>query len=172
MRVLAIAVLAATGCGAAADLLNGQGNCTAAVTGAVALPNVSCIASAGTDSNGSGNGAVAFNFTNPSGYQLVVGVGFSGAPAVKTYSNTDSGAKSGVEVIQNGSAQTWAALAGQPGANQGSYTLSITSLGSQVNNPDGGPGSVFLTVHGTLNATLPAITGTGASGTATMTATF
>ncbi|HLK93732.1 MAG TPA: hypothetical protein VKZ18_27820 [Polyangia bacterium] len=78
------------------------------------------------------------------------------------------------EVVQNATAQTWAALAGSssPSDDQGSYSVSVSSLGQEITNPEGGPGNVFLIVHGSINCTMPAFTVTGASGTVTLAATF
>ena len=65
------------------------------------------------------------------------------------------------------SSQTWTAAAGS--GSQGSYTLSLTDLGSSVAL---GSGLAYPGVHGTLDATLPAAASTGASGTVTLHAVF
>jgi hypothetical protein len=175
MRYVTLALLAAA-CGSSVPNVLNNNSCSASVTGAVSISSLSCLATAGFDANNDNLGAVAFSFTNATGgaYQVVAGVGFTGAPATKTYANTDSGAKGAVEVLQTSGGMTWAAIAGASPSSedQGSYSLSLTSLGTQINNPDGGPGEAFLSVHGTLTATMPAVPGTPAAGTTTLSATF
>jgi hypothetical protein len=172
MRFLAIAVLAA-GCGASLNI-PGTGSCTATLSGAVTETNVTCFAVAGTDSNGDGNGTIAFTFENPVGYTVSAAVKSTGTPAARNYANTDANANGACEVMSNGGSGTpsvWAAIAGGS-PNQGTYSFNVTNISSEVSNPDGGPGQVFLTVHGTIDCTMPAVAGSAASGTVTMHATF
>jgi hypothetical protein len=173
MRKLVL-VLAAAACGATESPLGpGSSSCTATLTGAQNVSNIACFASAGLDSNGDGNGAVAFTFTQPSGFQVTAGIQTIGAPTTRTYANTDTNATGACELTQTGTSATWAAVAGSSGTgNQGTYSMNVTGLGNEVTNPDGGAGEVFLSVHGTLNCTMPAFAVTGATGNFTLTATF
>jgi hypothetical protein len=173
MRIFAALVLAAAACGGSDNTAPGnQQACTATLTGAVTASNVTCFAAAGLDANGDGNGAVGFTFTGLTGMQVTAAVNTVGAPTTRTYANTDSGAKGGCLVTQIGNNQEWVALKSGSSGDQGTYSMTVSSLGNQVNNPDGGPGNVFLSVHGTVNCTMPAVTVTGASGTVTLNATF
>ena len=170
MRIFALAVLAAA-CGGSSNTVGSQGNCTASLSGAVTASGVTCTAVAGTDTNGSGTGAIGITFVSTGGPSATVAVKTTGTPTTKTYANTDSDANGACQVTQSNN-QFWVAAAGTPTSNQGTYSVSITGLGNEVTNPDGGPGNVFLSVHGTANCTMPAIAGTGATGTVTLTATF
>jgi hypothetical protein len=174
MRTFAALLLTVAACGGSTDPAGGQSNsCTATLSGAVTASNVVCFANAGTDGNGSSNGAVAFSFTQPTGLIVVAGVKTLGTPTTRTYANTDANANGACEVTQSNNGQLWAAVAGGSSPPpQGTYSLTLSSMGNEVTNPDGGPGNAFLSVHGTLNCTMPAFTATGASGTVTLTANF
>jgi hypothetical protein len=174
MRIFAALVLATVACGGSTDGSQnpGQTACTASLSGAVTASNVTCFAAAGLDANGDGNGAVGFTFTGLTGMQVTAAVNTVGTPTTRTYANTDSGAKGGCLVTQISNNQEWVAVKSGSSGDQGTYSMTVSSLGNQVNNPDGGPGNVFLSVHGTVNCTMPAITVTGASGTVTLNATF
>jgi hypothetical protein len=169
---IAIAILAAA-CGSSTPEVPGQQNCTATLSGGVTASNISCFAAAGDNTNGNNKGGIGFSFTGASGYSVSAAVVTVGAPTAKEYKNTDSGANGGCTVTSTGSSsfQGWAATAGSSN-DQGTYDINVTSLSNQVTNPDGGPGEVFLTVHGSVNCTMPAIPGSGATGTVTLSATF
>ncbi len=93
---------------------------------------------------------------------------FAGPMHTGTYGSTDAGANGAVNATPNSSSsQTWTAAAGS--SSQGSYTMSLTDLGSSVAL---GSGLAYPGVHGTLDATLPAAASTGASGTVTLHAVF
>jgi hypothetical protein len=174
MRIFAVLLLAAA-CGGSNDAAPnpGQTACTATLSGAVTASNVVCFANAGTDSGGSGNGAIAFSFTQPTGLVVVAGMKTVGTPTTRTYTNTEANADGACEVTQTGNSQVWAAVAGGSSPPpQGTYSLTLTSMGNEIANPDGGPGNAFLSVHGTLNCTMPAFTVSGANGTVTLNATF
>jgi hypothetical protein len=94
------------------------------------------------------------------------GVSFPGKPAVKTYTQTAAGSQSAVTVNQ--SPKLWIAVVGGNSPTQGSYTLTVTKV-TQVSTNTSGIGYL---VHGTLDAKLPAVAGTGASGSVTLHVTF
>ena len=99
--------------------------------------------------------------------EVVVSAAQPGLPMTGTWSSSDTGATGGVTVIAPASGMmdpTWQCSAG--GAN-GSYTIDIKVEGGMPT-----PGGEAFGVTGTLDATMPAKTSTGATGTLTMHATF
>ncbi len=66
--------------------------------------------------------------------------------------------------------KTWSTTYGGSATTQGTLTIVIKGYGTAHNNPGGTKSWLF--VHGSLNATMPADVGTGATGTTTVSATF
>jgi hypothetical protein len=89
------------------------------------------------------------------------GILIEGEPSKATYTASTPKVTGGVFYIAG--VQYWAA-----DSDQGAFTLTISSVGNVVTVPDG----KGYTIHGTLDATLPAVAGTGATGTITVHATF
>ncbi len=97
---------------------------------------------------------------------IAVAITFAGEPATGTYTSGDPTAQSGLSVAAV-SGQSWLASVGG-GTPSGSYSLAFTSV---VDDQPGLSGNLYST-EGTLTATLPAVTASGAAGTVTLTATF
>jgi hypothetical protein len=160
--VAALVVFAAAGCSSDSNDDGGNGNCSGSVSGAI-NGSYSCTAVTAVWATANNIGGLTINATGTP--TITIGIGFTGAPTTKTYSSTDADAISGVTVT-SGTAVWLASASG--GTAQGSYSLHLTSVGTAVTTANGNS----YTVHGTLTATLPAASGTTASGTATVSFTF
>ena len=95
-------------------------------------------------------------------------ISFPGDLHAGTFSSTDSTVNGGLSVQQSGTVFLWGAVTGV--SAQGSFALAITSTGTAYTATNGD--KAYLAMHGTFNATAPAFTGTGATGTITLHATF
>lgn len=113
----------------------------------------------------SNTGAVSMLFTGSP--TLNAAVSFTGEPSAKTYKDTDTGAESAL-IVQSGVTSAWAATVGGVNQHLGSYTLTLTSVGTAVTVATG----KTYTAHGTLDVTAPAVAGTGSTGTVTVHITF
>jgi hypothetical protein len=157
----ALVVVAAAGC--SSDSNNGGTvNCSGSVSGAI-NGSYSCTAVTAVWATTNNIGGLTINATGTP--TITIGIGFTGAPTTKTYSSSDADAISGVTVT-SGTAVWLASVSG--GTAQGSYQLHLTSVGTAVTSANGNS----YAVHGTLTATLPAASGTTASGTVTASFTF
>jgi hypothetical protein len=166
MRYFAIAILAAA-CGSTTGIPgDGQTSCLATISGAVTAANVTCFAAAGVDS--SGNGAIGFTFEGLTGYSVVTGIDTTGTPTTTTYTNTNS-LKGACEVVNTTNSQAWVAAHNASTPDQGTFSMTLSSLGSEF-AADGG--EAFLNVHGSVNCSMPPVTGTNSTGTVTLSATF
>ena len=162
MRVAAVAIVAIVfGCGGA---LPGQtASCTVALSGALS-GTYDCKPAATAWQSSNNMGGFAFQVQQAGNTPAIqVGIGWTGEPQVKHYKQSDSGAQGGV-TVQTASSQNWSAVAGY----QGIYDLNFTS----VTNPISASNGKVYTAAGTLDATLPATSGTGATGTITVHVTF
>ncbi len=97
---------------------------------------------------------------------IEIGVEFLGTMHTGTFKNTDAGEIGGVEVVSG--ASQWVASDGT-GQDQGTYTLIITSLGTSIS---ANGQTAWPSVHGSLTASCPAVPGTSASGTVTVSSSF
>ncbi len=135
--------------------------CTVTYTGA-ATGSVPCVAvSAYSTATGLGAVTITSSSGSPS---FNAALGFPGVPATKSYKNSDSGASGGVTATQ-GTTAIWFA---QAGGATGNYTLTLSSVGTAVS---GGSGATYA-IHGSLTGSLPAPTGSTATGTVTVSVTF
>jgi hypothetical protein len=98
---------------------------------------------------------------------ITVAITFSGEPKVGHFKNTDVGAQGGAGVTLAQS-QIWLANIAGTGSAVGSYDLNLTSVST---NATVSTGKVY-NVSGTLDAVLPAVAGSGATGTVTLHAVF
>jgi hypothetical protein len=103
-----------------------------------------------------------------SGTEPVIGLAivWLGEPADTTYHNTDAGAQADISVTSGN--QTWLATVGEGPPAAGTYSLTFSSV---VINSSAASGKLYAT-DGTVTATLPAVTATGASGVVILSATF
>ena len=98
-----------------------------------------------------------------------IDLGFTGDLTTATYKSTDAGAAGAISVVNTATNLTWTATASTANQAQGSYTMTINSTGTPVTqNGD----KAYTGLHGVINATLPALPSSGASGTVTLQATF
>jgi hypothetical protein len=95
---------------------------------------------------------------------------FMGPPAEgETYDLTSSGMTCALTAIRTSDNASWDAVhAIQGAADQGSCSLSLSSVVESVDSP----AAKQYTVHGTVEGTLPAKQGSGAEGSVTLHATF
>ena len=87
-----------------------------------------------------------------------------------TYLNSSPGVTGACEVIRPNNLATWAAVKGSSSTpDQGTFSLYLTSMGAAITSPGA---SLYLAPTGSLNATMPAVTGTQATGTITFSVVF
>jgi hypothetical protein len=179
MRTLSIAAaLAITACGGsdathvAAPSVN---LCAATYTGAFSGTNNDCAAEATVDSAGNvtitmafGNAPTGLHVTDD-GLSLLFTLPITGLPTASTYSSTDASAKGDCEVFPSliSSFQSWAADGSAFNDAQGSYKLTVTSVGGPTAS------AAFGAIHGSLTCTaLPANGQPDSMGPVTVVATF
>jgi len=116
-----------------------------------------------------GDGVFSFGVTQSgSRPQVAVSLAWVGEPQVGSYANTDVGAVAHLAVTTSSGA-AWLASVGENNVTAtGTYLLTFSSVLNNLQTPQG---SGYST-DGTLTATLNAVSGTGATGTVTLTATF
>lgn len=116
------------------------------------------------DNTGAFTFAVPASGTVPA---ISVPIVWDSEPTTRTYTNTDPLAEADIRVT-NSSGQVWRTTVGNGLPATGTYSLTFTSV--VYNLPEqGGKG---YTADGTLTATLPAVTATGATAVVILTATF
>jgi hypothetical protein len=168
--VMAVAVLAAVNCDKSATPLHPgvSSFCTVALSGAV-TGTYDCQAASVTwssaDSLGTFSFSVAGSGTTPG---IGVTIAWPNEPIVgRTYANSDSAAQAVLAVTTSGG-QTWKATVGGSTAAAGSYALAFTSVVINLREPNGN----LYAAEGTLNASLPAVSTTGATGVVLLSAAF
>ncbi len=168
---LVVAGIAMAGCKTATTAIDlATQTCSSTLSGAVTatdncLPDGTAFVTA-KDSSGYGFSLVDSTTSS----HVVVGIAWSGTPAVGHYTNT-AGSGGAIMVTQTSGA-TWVASTGTgPGAGDpvgGTYDLHYTSIGSGVSSN----GTTVYPAAGTLTATLNPVSGTGATGTINVSVTF
>ena len=174
MRAMAIVSLVVVGCGSSnnpggsggAGGAGGAGGsgCSITLSGA-ASATLACTAT-GAYATNDNTSAVSLTTSQTNG--LTAAVGWTGQFTAGTYKESDSNAMTGIS-YSNASHQIWLVSAGGSGPPQGSYTLNLADTGSPVTGQNG---TGYTGIHGTLDATLPAVAGSGSTGTVTLHATF
>lgn len=166
-HVVILAAVAALGCNKATAPTGGiSANCSVTLSGALSgtydcRPATTLWAATDTTDFTFG---VAASGTRPS---IAVAILWGGVPTDSTYRNTDAGAEAEL-IVTTSAHQTWEAAVGPGETVAGSYGLTFTSVAQNGANA-GGNG---YDAEGTLDATLPAVTSTGASGVVLVSATF
>jgi len=119
-------------------------------------------------SNADNKGDFSFGVT-ASGTRPAISVAilWPGQPRDTAYTSADSAAQAAISVTTSAN-QVWQAAVGQGVAATGSYNLAFTSLVAGSTNATG----IGYSADGTLQATLTAVTASGASGVVILTATF
>jgi hypothetical protein len=170
-RLLLIATMVVVGCGGGSDstapndVVNGKATVT--LTGAQTgtfTSNTMAVVWGSAD----GRGAFGFSVTQATGTPSIgVALTFTGEPKVGHFKSTDVAAQGGLSVTL-GQSNFWVASDANTATPFGSYDLNLTSVTvtSTVST-----GKVYK-VTGTLDASLPAVAGSGTTGTVTMHATF
>ncbi len=170
-RILLLgAAAAALGCNASPSGLHPgiSNSCTVTLSGAVTGGPYDCQPATTAWSLTDDYGGFSFGVTGAGSKPgISVAIEWLGEPMDSTYSNVDLGALANLKVTSS-SNQVWEAFATGLSAPTGSYVLSFTSV---VNNLQTSTGKGY-TAEGTLTASLPALTASGATGTVTLTATF
>ncbi len=170
MRTLSAFLLAsalcAAGCGGGNDTITQ--NCTLTLSGAVTATATCTAVAAYSSSNAQLGFAIAVQGT-PTGFQsFAFALQIPGNSLAATTYTTANSTKAGTSVLGTGS-MTWAEFFNEGVADQGSFSATISSTGSEI---DSGSDKAWAAPHGTFTATLAAVTGTGATGTVNASATF
>lgn len=156
MTLLAAAALAA--CGGTSTAAGGDTNaCSIALSGA-ATASITCTNAVAGYSSANGEGLASLT---TSGQNPVTNISFAGAPHTGIYHSTDTGAGGGITYTSGTS--SW--LTG-PGI--GTFTLNLTT----VNIISTSGTSTAYAIHGTLDATMPAVSGSTLTGSVTLHASF
>ena len=99
--------------------------------------------------------------------QITVVISFKGEPHSGTYASTDTGVTGGATVSISAGSAGWVGTS-DPGSPQGSFSLKFTGVSTAYTASSG----KSYTTAGSVDATLPAISGSAATGTVTLHATF
>lgn len=167
-RLFALAAAVAA-CGGSAPI--GPSKCTVTFSGAITGSGTCAVAGGNGYKNGSSGNGVGIGLTatvagiNSFAFALDLG---TTAVTAGTYSNTTTSASAGT-AITSPSNQAWVQSHSSNQSDQGSYTLTITDLGPGVTSSGG---TAYVAMHGSLNATLTPVTGSGASGNVTVSVSF
>ena len=167
--VVLVAVVGALGCNKTTTGVQPgvSSSCTVTLSGAVS-GTYDCRPATTTWSNTDDTGGFTFGI-RASGTTPAMGLAivWLGEPTDSTYAGTDAGAQADI-FVTTASNQTWRASIGGGTAAAGSYSVTFTSV--TYNLPEaGGKG---YSADGTLNATLPAVAASGATGVVILTASF
>jgi hypothetical protein len=170
-RILVLgAAAAALGCNAKSTGVHPgiSSSCSVTLSGAISGGPYDCqpatTAWSLADNYGGFSFAVAASGTRPA---VSVAIEWIGEPVVGGYTNGDAGALANLTVTASNN-QSWVASVTGTAAPSGSYGLLFSSIVDNL-NVAGGKG---YSAEGTLTASLPAVTATGATGTVTINATF
>lgn len=142
--------------------------CTVALSGAVS-GTFNCQSAGVTWSSGDNTGTFSFSVAGSGASPgISVTVEWLNEPTpLRTYANSDSAAQA-VLAVTASNGQTWEASVGGSTAAAGSYALVFTSV---VNNLREQDGNLYAT-DGTLDASLPAVASSGATGVVLLSAAF
>jgi hypothetical protein len=162
-RALAlIGALALAGCSGDDDNDNGNGNgCTVVLSGGLS-GTYDCVAFVAAYSTAVNTSSFAASITSPAA--VAIAINFPGEAATGTYTRATPNASGGI-VITSGTS-SWSVSAGSGGT--GAYTLTLTSVSTLSSTSQG----KAYTVHGTLDATIPANSGSAITTAVTAHVTF
>jgi hypothetical protein len=121
-------------------------------------------------SDATGLGYVAMGYGTVGQTNPVIGVSFTfpDAPTLGTFTDADVDAGTTARISVTAGADAWAATAGTPAPATGTYTLVVTRATPTNLTAEG----VVYAVGGSLDATLPPVPSTAATGNVTLHATF
>jgi len=170
MRIaVVLAAVAALGCdkNGTSTQTGVSSSCTVTLSGSISgsydcRPATTLWSSA--DNKGDFSFGVTASGTRPA---ISLAILWPGQPKDTAYTNADSAAQAAVSITTSTN-QVWQAAVGPGVTATGSYTLVFSSLVVGSTNATG----IGYSADGTLNATLTAVTASGASGVVLVTATF
>ena len=167
---LLASTLAAAGCGGSdTNALTGSQSCTLTLSGAISA-TAACQA---VGAYSSGSGQLGFTISlkgTPTGLQSFgFAVDLPGLSLSAATFNNGNATKAGTALVGTAATQAWAQLYNQGGADQGAWSLTLSSTGNEL---DSGNDRAWIAPHGSYTATLAPVAGGGATGNVTATATF
>lgn len=166
MVLLACGALGASSCGSSSSPSGPVSSCNITLSGAK-TGTYACTAlgswASGTDWGGF---ELALNDLDP--VIIHANISFPGDLHPGIFTPSDTTVTGGVTLQQGGSVLLWGAVTGVTA--QGIFTLTVDSTGTPVTAGNGD--KAYPSIHGSLDVTAPAFTGTGASGMITMHAVF
>jgi len=170
MKLLVVAV-ALGACGSSsgsADAPGTGGPCSVTLTGA-ATGSFPCVVPRTSWQASSNETNFTFDLTTGSP-AVQVAIRFAGQPMVGQHHTTTDGASAGgIMVVDTSSSKMWDASAGAgSNAGVGMFDLSLTAVTTSIVSATG----TTYSVNGALTATMPAVSGTGATGSVMLTAAF
>jgi hypothetical protein len=173
-RLISVAALALLGCGGGGDttepndVVTGKASITlsGAQTGNF-TSGVMAVVWSTSDNRGAFGFSVAQTTGTTTTPSIAVAMTFTGEPKVGHFKSTDVGAQGGLSVTL-GQSNFWVASDANTSTPFGSYDLNLTSVTVTSTVVTG----KIYKVTGTLDASLPAVAGSGTTGTVTMHATF
>jgi hypothetical protein len=168
-RISIAALFAVAGCGGSTTSLttDPSANCSIALSGAVTA-TLSCTAHSAAYNSANNTGGFVLSAAATAAVQsFSAAVGTTGQPTTGTFTQS-SGSLNGSGVVVRGTGnQIWSSTVGS--GTQGTFSLVVRDLGSSVS---ANGGTAWPLIHGTLNATLPGVPGSGATGSVTVVASF
>jgi hypothetical protein len=159
LPILSVGMAALLACGTDSMPRSTTGSCTVTVGGAVSHTSACSVSVVSP----SATGVITFGLTDQAAVFVDLALGTM-ALHVGTY---DPATAKGTLGYRSGD-QAWLAASGSD-HDQGAFTLTFSSIGTFVVSS---PGNAYVGAHGVLDATLPAVTGSPASGSVTLHATF
>ena len=166
MVLVACGALGASSCGSDTSPSGPVSSCNITLSGAKTGTYACAALGAWTSSTDWGGFELSLSNIDP--VIIHANISFPGDLHPGTFAPSDTTVTGGVTLQQAGSVFLWGAVTGVTA--QCIFTLTVDSTGSPVTAGNGDKS--YGSVHGTLDATAPAFTGTGASGTITMHAVF
>jgi hypothetical protein len=116
-----------------------------------------------SDNNDTGTVMLGYGYTGQTTPAISATVNFPGMPGVRTLSDTSPDAGVTARILVNSGSASWAATESASAATVGTYTLTVTKASfTTVGDQD------VYAVSGTLDATLPPVAQTSATGDVTL----
>ena len=172
--VLVSTLIVLLACGSSADVLSPGGGssgppCTLTVSGATA-GSYACTTRSASSSDTTGLGYLMMGYGTAGQTVPVIGVTFTFAdlPQEGTFTDADADGGTTARITVTAVADAWEANAGTSAPETGTYTLVLTRVTSVKVLAEG----EIYAVNGTLDATLPPVPRTSATGNVTLHAAF
>jgi hypothetical protein len=168
-RISIAALFALAGCGGGTTNLttDPSANCTITLSGAL-TGTLGCTGHDAAYNSANNTGGFAITAAPAATVQsFSMAVGTTGQPTTGTFTQSSGSLNGSGVVVQGTGNQIWSASVGS--GTQGTFSLVVRDLGSSIS---ANGGTAWPLIHGTFNATLPAVAGSGATGSVTVTASF